>query len=110
MNFSPRHQNGEDNGKDKGGGGGAEFAEKETEKVHSRCPACPPAYFHRDRYLHAEDSTSLETDCILVGASSGSGYASRDCKVDPEELDPGECLCDHFLCGDGVTCVSPNKL
>jgi len=47
---------------------------------------------------------------IVIGASSGGGYASRDCKVDPEELDPGECLCDHFLCGDGLTCVSPNKL
>ena len=65
--------------------------------------------------LHAEDLTILETEtatfnCILVGASSGGGYASRDCKVDPALLDPGECLCDHFLCGDGVTCVSPNKL
>merc|ERR1719458_1466376 len=47
---------------------------------------------------------------IVIGASSGGGYASRDCKVDPALLDPRECHCDHFICGDSLTCVSPNKL
>merc|ERR1719458_1573904 len=37
---------------------------------------------------------------IVIGASSGGGYASRDCKVDPALLDPRECHCDHFICGD----------
>merc|ERR1712192_74300 len=48
---------------------------------------------------------------ILIGASSPGGESdSSNCKVDPTQLQSGECLCDHFLCGDAFTCVPPNKL
>merc|ERR1711974_314616 len=39
---------------------------------------------------------------IVIGASSGGEYVSRDCKDDPAQLEPGECLCGHFLCGDAL--------
>merc|ERR1712032_1061980 len=47
---------------------------------------------------------------IIIGASYGGESDSSKCKVDSTQLDPGECLCDHFLCGDGFTCVPQNKL
>jgi len=48
---------------------------------------------------------------IVIGASSGGGVDdSIKCKIDPSLLEPGECLCDYFLCGDAFTCVHPNKL
>ena len=46
---------------------------------------------------------------MLAGASSG-GEDVRDCKLEEDLLDPGECLCDHFLCGDQLTCLPPSKL
>ena len=46
---------------------------------------------------------------MLAGASSG-GEDVRDCKLEEDLLDPGECLCDHFLCGDQLTCLSSSKL
>jgi len=46
---------------------------------------------------------------IVVGASSG-GEDVRDCKLEEDLLDPGECVCDHFLCGDQLTCLPPSKL